>query len=309
MELELEDNSGGGEGTEGESEGMATRSSSKPKPLSSVSALTARFAECRQFGAQKHFGKGAFKDKADKHIERHNMKQLNRNNGGDGERTVVVNQVATFADNTFFRRPTDTGAKFSVCGGAGAARAKRHGYVEVNVDHYTDPDSIPILLARNEERSHANLSDDELLATPVPTTLTMYLDPTKTKKRLIPNLFINNRHKDEEETISEAVVRAFEVAVIDPSAGEDVRVFSPYREWTDEERKKACVADSKFTKLCKAYFAIRAKHASAEPANIRLNMKGLVEKAGGVSSGSSWYKMAVGEWERIEREKEAAINV
>lgn len=267
----------------------STRASSIPPPVALVSDVVARQRD-RNFGRGKAFGKATFDETAKEHVATHEMNSKppkTTTNGTNGP--VVIRNVATFAENHFFENPV-TNALCSVKDDVMASQAQALGYQPRNITHYTDAASIPpIASADSQPTSHANMSNRDLVSVPRPSSIEVFIDP-EGKKRA-PNLF-----QLEGETVSMAVLRAFEDKVIDPVEGRERRVFSPYREWTDGIRKENNISDSKLTKLFRAYCVVRTALGDDTPSDCKKTIKQL-NNVGLRKPDGSWHAEAVGVYE------------
>lgn len=94
------------------------------------------------------------------------------------------------------------------------------------------------------------------------------------------------------ETTAEAVVRAFEDVAIDTDKTASTRVYSPYKDWTNDIRTENSISDSKFTNICKAYYAVRGRLLLSDPSTCTKGLKKLVSDAG-AASDKKWYERAV----------------
>ena len=239
----------------------------------------------RNFGRGKAFGKATFDEKAKEHVATHKMNTKPPKTTTNGTNApVVIRNVATFAENHFFENPV-TNALCSVKDDAMASQAQALGYQPRNITHYTDAASIPPIAADGQPTSHANMSNRELLSVPRPSSIEVFVDPDEKKRA--PNLF-----QLEGETVSVAVLRAFEDKVIDPVEGRERRVFSPYREWTDDIRRENNISDSKLTKLFRAYCVVRTALGDETPSDCKKTMKQLNNVALSKPDGS-WHAEAV----------------
>ncbi len=117
----------------------------------------------------------------------------------------------------------------------GRERALQRGFQEIKFSHLTSLSKIP---RRATEVATTNLD------LPAPSILTL-------PKKTLPSL-----HKKDDETYTEALVRAFKKIFVDVEMME--QTYSPCELWTENARKETGISkDSKLTAWCCAHFAMR----------------------------------------------------
>jgi hypothetical protein len=155
---------------------------------------------------------------------------------------VVIEQVALFKDNFFFQNPNNISQTFSVCNAEMQKVMLERGYVQIFPTHITQMSALP---ARVVESGAGDTMPN----------LQEILAPTKT---VLPNGKLSGGKlprlwkKYDTESTADAIVRAIEERVVDMTSK---RVWSPYRVWDAEKRKKSGLKDSRLTKYFQAYYS------------------------------------------------------
>lgn len=115
------------------------------------------------------FNGDTFKRKSQEYIKEHGLAEkhwvlLGGNVQGNAPTQLVIQTAATFKENYFFQGPV-SGRTFSVASAAMAEEMKRRNFIEVQVDHFTDPTKCP------EAEAPEGDSNVDVLMAPVPSQL------------------------------------------------------------------------------------------------------------------------------------------
>jgi len=270
----------------------------RPPPPTTVADLVNRFANVRPFAASNttstaEFNADTFNRKAQEHVDRHNFAAVQWNvrpgsmfNGGQRQEPPIIQNVATFEKNFFFRDPADPTRLFSCCDEQMKLYFETRGFISVSVLHFTggpdDQRSLPTLTAV----AAANETQDELELSPGPTELKV---PVQFPKMWCPR----------SKTTAWCIIHAFEVKVYDPDTKTK---YSPYRLWSPEARKAAGTkSNTKWTKYCQAYFILKRSHGP-DPSLCNLALTALAASAtqynkdnpppGASQRSDFWYPLA-----------------
>jgi hypothetical protein len=263
----------------------ALRSSTKLPPTQNKIDIIKRFLEVRPFVQAKANGRKkaifhphTFEKKAHAHVLNYKINEFGSDhrriqNGG----TVVIQQVATFENISFFRNPNNVTEGFSVCNAEMKKVMLERGYVPHFINHITEMSTLPAMVGKSGAGdTMPNLQ--EMLA-PINTTL----PNGKLSGGKLPPLW----KKDKIESTADAIVRAIEERVVDEASQ---RVWSPYRVWDAEKRKKSGLKDSRLTKYFQAYYS--KKVLKMDGPTLEAMAKRAVEHRKGTSShAADWFEM------------------
>jgi hypothetical protein len=283
-----------------EEEGPMRRNTMK-QPAESAKEVMKRFRQMRgEFALlpPNKFNSDTFARESGEYYAAYNIPERPVNEGASfsslvqPRQNIMIKNVATFIDTTFFVEPGATiqdGCIYSVSTQEMAAIMKNRGYLQVRPTHITDIESLPHLPTTI---TAADSTPNSLTEMPAPAALTL------PRNGRLPKLWVFA--PEMKNSTAAAILYAFEVKVVD----EDEKVvFSPYRLWTKDERKKAKltgITHSRFTKYCQSYYWIR-EVKKAEPNDIeeKLTMSFLTSKAAEYAREKDWIDI---DWYELAKE-------
>jgi hypothetical protein len=265
-------------------------------PVSSVDELLDRLVVTRLWDKEgDEFNPDTFEKNAAEHVKNYEISKFGAI-GGPGildvsKNPIVIQNVALYMDVHFFQDRTSL-KMYSVNSEGMKREMTRRGFSEVLVTHLTDPHDLP----RSPDTPQETASRIK------PVHLEDLLPPQERCK--VPKgpskTFVPNLYQAEGETYAAAVVRDYEVKVLDKKT---FTSYSPFRKWTTEElRNKKLGGDSKLTNRRKAYWVV-CKIAKP-PAEIEESQKYILAKAKGflaelgIPSPPNWEQLSLEEYAR-----------
>ena len=241
----------------------------KPPPLQGVRAVMEHFKVARPFAvvSAKGFNPDTFEKEAKRHAVEYEHEKMPIAVGiqqitSAPSPATIVKLAPTFGENMHFMDPYSLHV-FCCNDKRTAKELEKRGFRSVGATHLLGgPETLELpKLSIAVERN-----DEEIQVAIAPATVTL---PRMARQ---PALW-----KPEGKTTAENIVHAFDIKVYDDDQNV---VYSPYRLWTKEERKQfQTKMDSRFTKYCQIYYAVRRLLSDQQPKTIMTGMNDLIKLA------------------------------